>query len=151
MQYNLAQVARNDARCRLARAPARGTPHEEIILKFEFRWPIAIAAVLALALLAGVALAATGAQFVQVRRGLFGEMSGALKHAADRWQDPTAYGEVAQSARVIQRDARDLLKLFPKGDVGQRRIAHRGPRFHMERAARGSTASPISWPTRPAG
>jgi cytochrome c556 len=94
---------------------ARGTSHEEIILKFELRWPIVVAAVLILALAAGVALAATGAQFVQVRRGLFGEMSGALKHAAARWQDPTVYGEVAQSALVIQRDARDLLKLFPKG------------------------------------
>ena len=63
----------------------------------------------------GRLLAATGAQFVQVRRGLFGEMSGALKFAAERWKDPTAYGDLAQSALVIQRDARDLLKLFPKG------------------------------------
>jgi cytochrome c556 len=84
-------------------------------LKYEFRWPTAVAAALILALAAGAALAATGAQFVQVRRGLFGQMSDALKFAADRWRDPTVYGEVAQSAMVIQRDARNLLKLFPEG------------------------------------
>ncbi len=84
-------------------------------MKFEFRWPTAFAAMLILALAAGAALAATGAQFVQVRRGLFGEMSDALKYAADRWRDPTAYGAVAQSAFVIQRDAKNLLNLFPKG------------------------------------
>jgi cytochrome c556 len=99
----------------LIRSRRAGIWLEEIILKFEFRWPTAVITVLILACVAGMALAATGAQFVQVRRGLFGEMSGALKFAADRWEDPTAYGDVAQSALVIQRDAKNLLKLFPKG------------------------------------
>jgi cytochrome c556 len=85
------------------------------MLKYEFRWRTAVTAALILALAAGVALAATGAQFVQVRRGIFGEMSDALKYAADRWQDPATYGAVARSALVIQRDARNLLMLFPKG------------------------------------
>ena len=75
----------------------------------------ALAAVLLLGLAAETALAATGAQFVQARRGLFGEMSYALKFAAERWSDPTVYGDVAQSAMVIQRDAQKMPKLFPEG------------------------------------
>ncbi len=75
----------------------------------------ALVAVVLLGLIAGTALAATGAQFVQVRRSLFGEMSGALKFAAERWRDPAAYGDLAQSAMVIQRDAMNLPKLFPEG------------------------------------
>lgn len=75
----------------------------------------AVAGILILSLAAGAALAATGAQFVQVRRGLFGEMSDALRFAADLWRDPAAYGDVAQSATIIRRDAMNMSKLFPQG------------------------------------
>jgi cytochrome c556 len=85
------------------------------IVTFTDRRRIGIAAGLILALVAGTALAATGAQFVQARRGLFGEMSDALKFAADRWRDPAAYGDVAQSALVIRRDALNVVQLFPDG------------------------------------
>ena len=88
---------------------------KEIVVKYGFRWQAGLAAALILAAAAGTALAVTGAQFVQMRRAQFGEMSDALKYAAVRWQDPAAYGEVVQGARVIQRDAKNLLELFPEG------------------------------------
>jgi cytochrome c556 len=84
-------------------------------VKHGIRWRIGATAALILALAAGAALAATGAQYVQARRSIFGEMSQALKFAAQRWRDPTSYGDVAQSALVIQRDANNLMKLFPEG------------------------------------
>jgi cytochrome c556 len=99
----------------LGQPPPRAKGREEIVVTFGFRWPTGVTAALILALATGTALAATAVQFVQVRRAQFGEMSDALKFAADRWRDPGAYGEVAQSALVIQRDARHLLQLFPKG------------------------------------
>ncbi len=72
-------------------------------------------ALICLAVAAGPALAATGAEFVKLRRQLFGQMSDALKYAANLWQDPASYSEVAQSARVIQLDVKYLRDLFPQG------------------------------------
>jgi len=67
------------------------------------------------ALVAGAAFAMNNAEVVQARRAQFGEMSTWLKAAAERWQDPSRYFEIAQAGSVIQRDATRLLQLFPDG------------------------------------
>ncbi len=57
----------------------------------------------------------TGAEVVQTRRSVFGEMTSALKYIAGHWDDSASYGDLAQAAAVIERDAKNLPKLFPAG------------------------------------
>lgn len=52
---------------------------------------------------------------VQTRRSVFDQMTGALKYMADHWDDSASYGNLAQAAAVIERDAKTLPKLFPAG------------------------------------
>ena len=46
---------------------------------------------------------------------LFDQMTGELKYIANHWNDSGSYGNLAQAAAVIERDARILPKLFPTG------------------------------------
>jgi cytochrome c556 len=78
------------------------------------RRSIAVAGLVCM-LAAGAAFAMTSGEVVQARRAQFGEMSAWLKAAADRWQDPSRYFEVARAGSVIQQDAKRLLQLFPDG------------------------------------
>jgi cytochrome c556 len=64
---------------------------------------------------AGVCLAVTAGEVVQTRRLLFDQMTEQLKYIANHWDDSANYGNLAQSAAVIARDARLLPKLFPAG------------------------------------
>src|ERR1700745_932823 len=73
------------------------------------------AAALAVLPAAGAAFAMTGAEVVQTRRSVFGEMTSALKYIAGHWDDTASYGDLAQAAAVIERDAKNLPKLFPAG------------------------------------
>jgi cytochrome c556 len=81
----------------------------------QFRWRARVAAALAVLLTAGAAFAMTGAEVVQTRRSVFGEMTSALKYIAGHWDDSASYGDLAQAAAVIERDAKNLPKLFPAG------------------------------------
>ncbi len=81
----------------------------------QFRWQARGAAVLAVLLTTGAAFAMTGAEVVQTRRSVFGEMTSALKYIAGHWDDSASYGDLAQAAAVIERDAKNLPKLFPAG------------------------------------
>jgi cytochrome c556 len=81
----------------------------------QFRRAASAVALLAAALGAGTALAMTGAEIVQTRRSVFGEMTDALKFMANHWEDAESYGDVARAAAVIERDAKVLPKLFPAG------------------------------------
>jgi cytochrome c556 len=72
-------------------------------------------ALLAVLLAAGTSLAMNGAEIVQTRRSLFGEMTDALKYIANHWDDSASYGDLAQAASLIARDAKTLPKLFPPG------------------------------------
>jgi cytochrome c556 len=42
-------------------------------------------------------------------------MTSALKYIAGHWEDSASYGDLAQAAAVIERDAKNLPKLFPAG------------------------------------
>jgi len=79
------------------------------------RWPAALAAVLAVVITAGAALAVSGAEVVQMRRAAFDEMAQVLQFAARNWREPSAYPDIARAARIIERDARSLTDLFPAG------------------------------------
>ena len=72
-------------------------------------------AVLAILLGAGASLALSGAEVVQTRRSIFGEMTDALKYIANHWDDSATYANLAQAAVVIERDAKSLRNLFPVG------------------------------------
>ena len=79
------------------------------------RLAVSASAVLAVLLGAGSSLAMTGAEAVQIRRSVFGEMTDALKYIANHWDDSASYGDLARAASVIERDAKTLPKLFPAG------------------------------------
>ncbi len=81
----------------------------------RFRRAASAAVLLMVALGAGTALAMTGAEVVQIRRSVFGEMTDALKFIANHWEDTASYGDVARAAALIERDAKTLPKLFPAG------------------------------------
>jgi cytochrome c556 len=81
----------------------------------QFRRAAWTLAALAVLLGAGTSLAMTGAEVVQTRRSVFGEMTKALKYIAKHWDDSASYGDLAQAAAVIERDAKSLPTLFPAG------------------------------------
>jgi cytochrome c556 len=72
-------------------------------------------ALLTVVLGAGAAWAMTGAEAVQARRSVFGQMTGALRYIVNHWDDSQRYGDVARAAAFIQRAADGLPKLFPAG------------------------------------
>lgn len=79
------------------------------------RRPAALAAVFAIVLTAGAALAASGTEVVLMRRAAFDEMAQVLQFAARNWREPSAYPDIGRAARIIERDARSLTSLFPAG------------------------------------
>ena len=70
---------------------------------------------LALGLGIGLSWAMTAAQAVQTRRAVFGQMTQALKFAANHWDDSASYDSLAQAGALIERDAKALPALFPAG------------------------------------
>jgi cytochrome c556 len=81
----------------------------------QFRSAALVVAVLAVLLGAGASLAVTAGEVVQTRRLLFDEMTDALKYIANHWDDSASYGNLAQAATVVERNAKSLPKLFPAG------------------------------------
>lgn len=71
--------------------------------------------VAAILLGAGAPLAMTAGEMVQTRRALFDQMTEAMKYIINHWDDSANYGNVAQAAALIERDAKTLPKLFPAG------------------------------------
>ncbi len=81
----------------------------------RFRVSVPLLALLAILAGASVSFAVTAGEVVQTRRMLFDQMTEELKYMARHWDDSANYGNLAQSAAVIERDARMLPKLFPAG------------------------------------
>ena len=81
----------------------------------RFRSAGPIAAALLVLLGAGAALAVSAGEVVQTRRMVFDQMTDALKYTVNHWDDSSNYGNVAQAAAFIERNARILPKLFPAG------------------------------------
>ena len=71
--------------------------------------------VVALGLGIGFSWAMTASDVVRTRRAVFGQMTNALKFAANHWDDSASYDSLARAGALIQRDAKDLLILFPAG------------------------------------
>jgi len=71
--------------------------------------------VVALGLGIGFSWAMTATDVVRTRRAVFGQMTNALKFAANHWDDSASYDSLARAGALIQRDAKDLLILFPAG------------------------------------
>ena len=71
--------------------------------------------VVALGLGIGFSWAMTATDVVRTRRAVFGQMTNALKFAANHWDDSASYDSLAKAGALIQRDAKDLLILFPAG------------------------------------
>jgi cytochrome c556 len=63
----------------------------------------------------GAALALTGAETVRMRQERFGEMARAMKFAANHRDDSARYADIGKAARLMERDAQTLPKLFPAG------------------------------------
>jgi len=66
-------------------------------------------------LCAGVALGVTAGEVVQTRRMVFDQMTDALKYTVKHWDDSANYGNLAQAAAFIERNAKTLPRLFPTG------------------------------------
>jgi cytochrome c556 len=86
--------------------------HGDVVTRFRSAVPIAVAL---LVLLGGVALAVSAGEVVQTRRGIFDQMTDALKYTVNHWDDSANYGNLARAAAFIERNARTLPKLFPTG------------------------------------
>ena len=71
--------------------------------------------VVALGLGIGFSWAMTATDVVRTRRAVFGQMTNALKFAANHSDDSASYDSLARAGALIQRDAKDLLILFPAG------------------------------------
>jgi len=71
--------------------------------------------VVALGLGIGFSWAMTATDVVRTRRAVFGQMTNALKFATNHWDDSASYDSLARAGALIQRDAKDLLILFPAG------------------------------------
>ena len=71
--------------------------------------------VVALGLGIGFSWAMTATDVVRTRRAVFGQMTNALKFAANHWDDSASYDSLAKAGALIERDAKDLLILFPAG------------------------------------
>jgi cytochrome c556 len=63
----------------------------------------------------GFCWAMTASDVVRTRRAVFGQMTNALKFAANHWDDSASYDGLAKAGALIQRDAKDLMILFPAG------------------------------------
>ncbi len=59
--------------------------------------------------------AMTAGEMVQTRQAVFDQMTEALKYIINHWDDSASYGDVAQAAALIERNAKTLPKLFPAG------------------------------------
>jgi cytochrome c556 len=70
---------------------------------------------LALGLGIGFSWAMTASEAVQTRRAVFGQMTNALKFAANHWDDSASYDSLATAGALIERDAKALPNLFPTG------------------------------------
>ena len=81
----------------------------------QFRSIASVAAVLSVLLGAGASVAVTAGEVVQTRRFLFDEMADALVYITNHWDDSGSYGNLAQAATIIERNAKSLPKLFPAG------------------------------------
>ena len=93
-------------------APIKLEKHGDVVTRFRSAVPIAVAL---LVLLGGVALAVSAGEVVQTRRGIFDQMTDALKYTVNHWDDSANYGNLARAAAFIERNARTLPKLFPTG------------------------------------
>ena len=86
----------------------------------DIRWAALLIGIVAMVSVAGTALALSGDDAVQARRARFGEMTDALKFAANHWDETDRYAEIANAMKVIARDAKTIPKLFPAGTgIGQ--------------------------------
>jgi hypothetical protein len=81
----------------------------------QFRSIASVIAVLVILLGAEASLALINGEVVQTRRILFGEMTDARKYIANDWDESASYGNLAQAATVIERNAKSLPRLFPTG------------------------------------
>jgi len=71
--------------------------------------------VVALGLGIGFSWAMTASDVVRTRRAVFGQMTNALKFAANHWDDSASYDGLAKAGALIQQGAKNLLILFPAG------------------------------------
>jgi cytochrome c556 len=63
----------------------------------------------------GFCWAMTASDVVRTRRAVFGQMTNALKFAANHSDDSASYDSLAKAGALIERDAKDLPTLFPAG------------------------------------
>jgi hypothetical protein len=81
----------------------------------QFRSIASVVAVLVILLGAEASLALINGEVVQTPRILFDEMTDARKYIANDWDESASYGNLAQAATGIERNAESLPKLFPTG------------------------------------